>query len=79
MLSFATMLPIIQAREALVAATVVAYGTGSMKKADAQRVHREWQKAATAGRKVGGNKLDFTKMNDRQREMTIKSMGFEIG
>lgn len=43
---FAEALPALQGAEAMAAATIVAYGSGGLKKADSSAVWRSWERAA---------------------------------
>lgn len=47
--AYATMLPRLEAQRALQWATIVAVGSGAMKKADSRRVMNQWRRRAGAG------------------------------
>lgn len=77
---FVAMMPILQAREALRESTTLAYGTGNVRKATADRIHSQWERAASAAQGWGGGagrRIDLSRMNVQQQRAVIESMGIE--
>lgn len=67
------MLPVLQAREALQEATVIAMGTGALRKSDAEQTRREWLKLAELV-----EPLDLGKADPGMARARLEAMGFRV-
>lgn len=70
------MLARLQAREALAASTVAAFGSGRLSKRDASSIRRQWERAAGEG--SGARRVNPVRMTPMQRQAWAAGLGIQI-